>query len=1122
MEFGRRTIGLFPIVASVLVLLSCWSSFASPADSSRATNIAAASSGSTASSSGGTSGAETSSADDVPANESAPLPAIVIELDKSHTPVVVPLAAGETPLHAASRGLVVWADKGQDHWGNPAAQRASKSARQGTATLAALASLNDAERGGALPGAEGSLFTTQLEPLVEPDVIRAVALVTPGQGRLLNPRITIRRRDTKEGGELPKAILVLSDGTTEARIPIDQGISKLAFAEISKSLPAPWKAGLPPGQYTLRVDAGLETVTFTVEDETVRHRVMKPLDELLRLLSRPSDPLYIQVAVEHLLAQQDEHGREQPYLADALDLLELVSDEQLSPPLREQRQTVLWRLGVGKKPVPAVAGGASTGNADLDRARGEIVQGWWTAAQEKLKPLARSSDRRTRALAAMYQGVIYTEAGLSKKTAGSPGDVVAASIADAESCFRAALAEFDAADSADLYRAHSNFANLLLRQAQDQLSNHAFQMAAGVEHPLLSVLNGWSEARLQFEQALELAKTADERASIEIGISRLYALLADILGALQPEHAENPYAALRAAATKTAGEHAHQAAEALTAPGSDPRSVGVVAEVLAHLAFRAHDDADFSKYAEQARAAYLTAGSLVGLESVYRLLGTHDLRVLDSTSGQESIRSARAAALKNLLISHVLSETLRERFPADRLGLSRAGFFARRTYVYEKIMELLLADGKDAEALRFAELAKARSLQDLLNAQGILSANQAGSTADLDSFAANWPKDVAGLEYFLGRQRAWVFVIGPGFRVKAHPLTAPDGQPLDSRSLVADVHGFLDDIGFQSRKMRDRLTSDQGFDHAWQDTLHKFYRELMPNGVLDELHGARTVIVVPHHILHYFPFAALVTEPDGKPRGKAEMVQPRFLVDEPFSLCHSPSLVSWLALEQRRNRPIAQAAAMGIVDYPGAPELAGVARDLENVRAVFGEKTVVYAGDDAKISNARAMFRRGGLLLFATHGINYGDRPLESCLLLYSDQGEPSQLTAEDLYRTDINADLVVMNACYSGLADRSPLPGDDLFGLQRAFLHGGARTIVSGLWDVYDGTAPELIDDFLTRVAGGIGASDAWAQSQRAFLAKLRASKDAEPWLHPYFWAVFTVMGDPRTTAAKPSSSAN
>ena len=109
------------------------------------------------------------------------------------------------------------------------------------------------------------------------------------------------------------------------------------------------------------------------------------------------------------------------------------------------------------------------------------------------------------------------------------------------------------------------------------------------------------------------------------------------------------------------------------------------------------------------------------------------------------------------------------------------------------------------------------------------------------------------------------------------------------------------------------------------------------------------------------------------------------------------------------------------------------------------------------------------------------------------------------------------------GLADRSPTAEalDDLFGLQRAFLHGGARTVVAGLWDVYDGTAPDLILGMLQRVKRGITAPQAWAESQREFLRKLRVSTDAEPWLHPYFWSVFTVLGDDRTSAA-PAAAAN
>ena len=115
-----------------------------------------------------------------------------------------------------------------------------------------------------------------------------------------------------------------------------------------------------------------------------------------------------------------------------------------------------------------------------------------------------------------------------------------------------------------------------------------------------------------------------------------------------------------------------------------------------------------------------------------------------------------------------------------------------------------------------------------------------------------------------------------------------------------------------------------------------------------------------------------------------------------------------------------------------------------------------------------------------------------------------------------INADIVVMSACYSGLGDRSPLPGDDLFGLQRAFLQSGVRTVVSGLWDVYDGTAPDLMLETFKQLADGKTVMASLASSQRMFLKKLRDSSEDEPWLHPYFWAVYTATGDDRTRFEK------
>ena len=52
--------------------------------------------------------------------------------------------------------------------------------------------------------------------------------------------------------------------------------------------------------------------------------------------------------------------------------------------------------------------------------------------------------------------------------------------------------------------------------------------------------------------------------------------------------------------------------------------------------------------------------------------------------------------------------------------------------------------------------------------------------------------------------------------------------------------------------------------------------------------------------------------------------------------------------------------------------------------------------------------------------------------------------------------------------------------------------------------------------LAAGKAAVAALASSQRAFVQKLRDTKEDEPWLHPCFWAVYTAAGDDRTRFEK------
>ena len=86
------------------------------------------------------------------------------------------------------------------------------------------------------------------------------------------------------------------------RVPIARTQAKVAFAQMTSAFPAEWGNGLPAGGYTLRAENGLESVTFVIEDGPQRRRVMKTLDDFASLTGGRSDPLWIQVAVEHLLS----------------------------------------------------------------------------------------------------------------------------------------------------------------------------------------------------------------------------------------------------------------------------------------------------------------------------------------------------------------------------------------------------------------------------------------------------------------------------------------------------------------------------------------------------------------------------------------------------------------------------------------------------------------------------------------------------------------------------------------------------------------------------------------------------------------------------------------------------
>ena len=74
---------------------------------------------------------------------------------------------------------------------------------------------------------------------------------------------------------------------------------------------------------------------------------------------------------------------------------------------------------------------------------------------------------------------------------------------------------------------------------------------------------------------------------------------------------------------------------------------------------------------------------------------------------------------------------------------------------------------------------------------------------------------------------------------------------------------------------------------------------------------------------------------------------------------------------------------------------------------------------------------------------------------------------------------LVVLSACDSGAATESE--GDEVFGLVRAFLIGGASRVVASLWPVDDEATVDWMSAFYRALQSGATPASAGQQAQRA-----------------------------------------
>jgi CHAT domain-containing protein len=142
------------------------------------------------------------------------------------------------------------------------------------------------------------------------------------------------------------------------------------------------------------------------------------------------------------------------------------------------------------------------------------------------------------------------------------------------------------------------------------------------------------------------------------------------------------------------------------------------------------------------------------------------------------------------------------------------------------------------------------------------------------------------------------------------------------------------------------------------------------------------------------------------------------------------------------------------------------------------------------------------IIHFAAHGVIDDRKPARSAIVLSTsgDEREDGFVQVREIYNLSLNADLVSLSACQTGLGQY--VQGEGIEGLNRAFFYAGASSVMTSLWSINDQASAQLMERFYFHLRNRSNIMDAL---QTAKIEMIRSGVLS----HPYYWGAFLITGN-------------
>lgn len=369
------------------------------------------------------------------------------------------------------------------------------------------------------------------------------------------------------------------------------------------------------------------------------------------------------------------------------------------------------------------------------------------------------------------------------------------------------------------------------------------------------------------------------------------------------------------------------------------------------------------------------------------------------------------------------------------------------------------------------------------------------------------------LEYAMNDERLLVFFI-TGDETAVHQYRLSELESEQDISINKLVQQYKDAILAHAGRSELELLSD------------RLYRVLMePFGA--RLEDYANLLIVPDGPLAYLPFEAL-------------RHNSTYLIEQK-NIKYLPSITSLTLLkepevkQERQLLAVAGSEVMNINSETGRrisslSSLPFTLVEVDSIASHFNNVTKLKEEEVTEDILKRHLNESYQYVHLATHGYIDEENPSQSGLRLAGTDNleaastEDGLLKSSEIYRLNLNSDMVVLSACNTGLG--KVVKGEGMLGLQRSFFYAGTASVVVSLWNVYDRSTAHLMNEFYKSLLSGEhrDAAGSWTDRLLRWVgwdnslpfgekaSAMRAAKlsmiDHPLYNHPVYWAPFIVVG--------------